>query len=617
MNQPYPVRVGELRPSQLLWAYGCGSLVDLPQVSVVVMGLNFWDPTNCLPIGEDRLLGAVRRVLGPQVARLLGPPIRPGGDGQYNPFTPEARIGVPVSPFPRWLRCPICGRMGEVGSGLFEMKAEPYRPDRTRFVHANCDKVKGAPPTAVPARFLVACRGGHLDDFPWHYFVHGGSSDCPGPLKFFEQGASLQTENLWVRCERCNANRSLVDAFGDRGQQLLPKCRGRHPHLGRADANCEERLRPVLLGASNSWFPVTLTVLAIPTKGSLLAQLLAEKINSFSRTDSLEKLELVLDVMAENGVLGRLSDFKPDEIWKALETIRSGEGADEIPQDLKTPEWAAFTSPNPPQNWPDFMVARVAAPRGFEPKFDFSVIAERLREVNALIGFTRVEPPEEAKEGGNPPPRAPLSNGKPEWIPATEVRGEGIFLRFNSARLAEWLLRPDVKAREAALLKGHKAYRTARKLSPPEENFPGITFVLLHTFAHVLIRELALECGYSAASVRERIYASEYGEAPEVAGVLIYTAAPDSDGTLGGLAQLGQPERLGELIRQALQRARICASDPLCGEHVPNHDRSLHGAACHACSFVAETSCEVGNRYLDRTLLVPTLAGVNLSFFDE
>jgi hypothetical protein len=507
--------------------------------------------------------------------------------------------------------------MGEVGSGLFELKAEPYRPDRTRFVHANCDKAKGSPPGAVPARFLVACRGGHLDDFPWHYFVHGGPSECPGPLKFFEQGASLQTENLWVRCERCGASRSMVDAFGDRGQQLLPKCRGRHPHLGRADANCEERLRPVLLGASNSWFPVTLTVLAIPTKGDKLAQLLVDKSDLFSDVGTQAELGLALRVLGKSGMLGGLADYKADEIWVALQALRGGGDSEQESPDLKTPEWNAFTSPNPPQNWPDFMVTRINAPKGFESTLDFTVVAERLREVNALIGFTRVEPPEEAKEGGSPPPRAPLANGKPEWIPATEVRGEGIFLRFNSQRLAEWLAQPSVKAREAALLEGHRAFRAARKLSPPEDNFPGITYVLLHTFAHVLIRELALECGYSAASVRERIYASEYGRTPELAGILVYTAAPDSDGTLGGLAQLGQPDRLGELIAQALRRARICASDPLCAEHVPDHDRSLHGAACHACSFVAETSCEIGNRYLDRSLVVPTVAAAKLSFFGE
>ena len=132
-----------------------------------------------------------------------------------------------------------------------------------------------------------------------------------------------------------------------------------------------------------------------------------------------------------------------------------------------------------------------------------------------------------------------------------------------------------------------------------------------------MIRELALESGYSAASVRERIYAAGYGETPDVAGVLLYTAAPDSDGTLGGLVELGKPDNLGRLIKQALERASICASDPLCAEHHPTHDRSLHGAACHACSFVAETSCEIGNKYLDRSLLVPTLAGRELALFGE
>jgi MrfA Zn-binding domain len=190
-------------------------------------------------------------------------------------------------------------------------------------------------------------------------------------------------------------------------------------------------------------------------------------------------------------------------------------------------------------------------------------------------------------------------------------------VRFNSARLAAWLKRPAVRDRESLLLRGHKAFRAARKLTPTEANFPGILYVLLHSFAHIFIRELALESGYSAASVRERIYAAGHGEAPDVAGVLVYTAAPDSHGTLGGLVELGKPENLGRLIQQALERARICASDPLCAEHVPTHDRSLHGAACHACSFVAETSCEIGNRYLDRSILVPTLAGSELAFFGE
>jgi hypothetical protein len=132
----------------------------------------------------------------------------------------------------------------------------------------------------------------------------------------------------------------------------------------------------------------------------------------------------------------------------------------------------------------------------------------------------------------------------------------------------------------------------------------------------MLIRELALECGYNAASIRERVYAEVEG-GKDQAGILIYTAAADSDGTLGGLVELGKPDNLGRLLRQSLDRARVCASDPLCAEHDPTKDQSLHGAACHACSFVSETSCERGNRYLDRALVVATLEVADAAFFEE
>ncbi len=102
-----------------------------------------------------------------------------------------------------------------------------------------------------------------------------------------------------------------------------------------------------------------------------------------------------------------------------------------------------------------------------------------------------------------------------------------------------------------------------------------------------------------------------------MAGILIYTAAADSDGTLGGLVELGKPENLGRLIKQALRRSAICPSDPLCSEHDASEDRSLHGAACHGCSFVAETSCERGNRYLDRALVIPTFKCEQTAFFKK
>mgnify|MGYP000467479613 CR=1 FL=1 len=198
---------------------------------------------------------------------------------------------------------------------------------------------------------------------------------------------------------------------------------------------------------------------------------------------------------------------------------------------------------------------------------------------------------------------------------ASEVHGEGIFIEFNESVIKSWEQNAHVADRDKTLFVGHQGWRNARHLKP-DVGFPPSRYTMLHTIAHLLVRELALECGYNAASIRERVYASSDPEAP-MAGILLYTAAADSDGTLGGLVDLGKPDFLGRLLDQALERASICSSDPLCSEHDPSKDRSLHAAACHSCTFVSETSCERGNRYLDRALVIPTLRDHQACLFHE
>lgn len=605
----YPV--GQVRPSQLLWTYGPGALIDLPNLSTITMGLEKWPVERCVPVEEARLLEAVRRKLGPQVTDLKIPPFQK--EESANPFTAEGKVGVPVRPFPRWLRCVRCGLLSEYDSGIFEIKDNPYRPEQTHFVHANCNK--GANADAVPARFLLACRGGHLDDFPWHWFVHGGPSDCRGTLRFFESGASLQTENLWVKCDGCDASKQLAKAFGKSGRENLPACRGRHPHLDSFDANCEEEPRAVLLGATNSWFPVSLSVLAIPLEKNQLAQLIMDGWEDFKELESVEELKGMVKGFVRRGVIQGIENYSSDEIWKAVEERRNGKAAENLEEeDIKGPEWDVLISPNPPTDWPHFLSRKVEKPSAFKDLLDSVLLLERLREVNALIGYTRVEAPEETADEDKKVPMASLCKGKPTWVPASEVHGEGIFIRFSEEAIAAWEKQPVVLERKKRIEQGHRGWRNARKLDP-EEGCPSIRYIMLHTFAHLLIRELALECGYNSASIRERIYARD-GDSP-MAGILVYTAAADSDGTLGGLVELGKPEFLGNLIEQALNRAMVCSSDPLCSEHNPGEDRSLHSAACHACSFVSETSCERGNRYLDRALLVETFECKKAAFFKQ
>lgn len=604
--------VGEVRPSQLLWTYGPGALMDLPNLSVVTMGLDRWEVDRCPPVDESRLLEAVRRVLGPQVRRLRMPPLV--GDDDASPFSAEGRIGVPVRPFPRWLRCVRCGLLAEFDSGLFTLKENQFRPDQTHFVHSTCEK--GSRSHAVPARFLLACRRGHLDDFPWPWFVHGGSWSCRGTLRFFERGASLQTENLWVKCDACGAARSLVHAFGAEARNNLPACRGRHPHLDTYDDRCEEEPRVVLLGATNSWFPITLSVLAIPHVGDSLRQLVEDGWEDFADVESEAELRGLLKGFKNRGVLPGIDRYDVEQIWDAIQNKRRGEASPEAVSegDVKLPEWKVLTHSNPPTDWPHFLSERVPPPVGFAGTIVDVLLLKRLREVDALVGFTRVEAPEETTDPEERPPMAPLWRGRGEWVPATEVHGEGIFLRFDEGAVRAWEARPAVRAREAILRAGHRGWRNARRLDP-DKGYPGVRYTMLHSFAHLLIREFALECGYNAASIRERIYARSDIEDP-MAGILLYTAAADSDGTLGGLVELGKPDNLGRMIERALSRATVCSSDPLCSEHDPERDRSLHAASCHACTFVAETSCERANRYLDRSLLVETFDHLGAAFFE-
>jgi hypothetical protein len=199
-------------------------------------------------------------------------------------------------------------------------------------------------------------------------------------------------------------------------------------------------------------------------------------------------------------------------------------------------------------------------------------------------------------------------------VPATEIRGEGIFFEFSESAIEKWV--GKLKNYDSDFFEAHKRWRESRNLSP-ESGYPRPRYILLHSFAHAVIRQLAVECGYTAASIRERIYSRSPEDGDPMAGVLIYTAAPDSEGTLGGLVSLGETDTLGRHLDQALEAMRLCASDPLCAEHHPYKDgTTLHGAACHACLFVPETSCERGNKYLDRSVLMKTLDKEELAFFE-
>jgi hypothetical protein len=590
--------------------------VDAPHVSAIVMGLEDWATGFSKPIREDRLLEQVRRRLGPQVGALLTPPMREEVEGGLTrAFDEQSLVGVPVAPFPRWMRCPGCSLLAPLSSGLFHLRTTPGRPDLAKFVHHTCNKL--SQPAVLPARFLFTCEAGHLDDFPWRWFVHRGPNSCFGILELRELGVSGEAADVEVSCRECGSTRRMADAFQRDTAGVLPSCRGRRPQLRDFETEpCTVTPEAILLGASNIWFPVTLSVLYVPpAPGSELDRLVEQNWTLLADAEDIA----VLRFLRKQGQLGPFAAFTDDNLWAAMQKRRNPASAvtSADDNDLKVPEWRAVSAPDPKRNAADFELRQVDPPARWARWIRRVVLAERLREVTALTAFTRIGSPRDYAENEPLPSkvRASISRNPPIFVPAAEVRGEGIFIELQETELSKWC--DEHSGHEGLFEQAHTSWRRRRGILQPETGFPGLRYIVLHTFAHALMRQLALECGYTMASLRERIYARDDDRAGvPMAGLLIYTAAPDAEGTLGGLVRMGRPDELGRHIGRALEELELCSSDPLCADHAPEPDGStLHGACCHACLFAPETSCERGNRYLDRSVLVTTVGGTAGGFF--
>lgn len=236
----------------------------------------------------------------------------------------------------------------------------------------------------------------------------------------------------------------------------------------------------------------------------------------------------------------------------------------------------------------------------------------KLRETRVFTGFNRISSMNLELEQ-----RKSLFRENPsiKWLPGTVVRGEGLFVEFSPESLDAWYLANQVLLEE----KESYLYRAKVKLKrqdPTLVTSVNAEMVLLHSFAHILINQLIYDSGYGSASLRERIYCSR--RTPNrMSGVLIYTAAGDTEGSMGGLVRLGENDSLPNIIEEALIRASWCSSDPVCGE---SKGQGLFGgnlAACHACTLLPETSCEHMNLFLDRSMLVGTPEKPEIGFFRD
>ena len=592
---------GQIRRSQIITTYGPGALIDLPRHSGIVAGLDTWPNVSLLEeVVEPRLSFKMGVLTGLTNPRLFAPPADENDPSQKP-------LGIGVWLFPEWFI-------------VQEKENLAGRQRSRRLVHRKALDEKrrydGLPVVAI--RFLRACPKGHVDDVDWHSYIHENDTECnrKRPLWLDERGTSGDLADLYVRCE-CGKQRSLYEATVTDANPL-GFCRGSRPWLGyRTQEDCQERSRLLIRTASNAYFPQVFTVLSLPDRGSAAEVLVRELWDDLNIVDDPSDLKVL---KKKPHIANALKDYSDEDIVAAVLAVRLGSAETKA---VKHVELAAILEA--PEGYGDdvpvdekFHARKLPEATwrksgGYSDGIESIIQLHRLREVMALIGFTRFEAmtPDINGEYETDVERASIALD-PSWFPATENRGEGIFIQLRSSDVSEWLERPGVASRLDSLRNGHYIWTAERKISRP---FPGGPYVLLHTLSHLLLQSLSMRCGYPASSIRERIYANnESGQF----GILLYTGSPDAEGTLGGLVQQGR--YIEEHLIDALRSASLCSNDPICSAHEPDKDlekRLLQGACCHGCALIAETSCEMRNDYLDRALVVPVLGCREAAFFKE
>lgn len=580
---------GRARRSQLISTYGIGSIVDLEKGSFMPMGLDDWESVTGDPqlvVSEPRLAARL------QVQGFRLPPATEDlVPGRVNP-----RQSVPVVRFPRWHECPQCHRLGVEGDP-FALSQDGNRLE--------CAVHRGRV-IVTPVRFVLACPGGHIDDFPWVWWAHRGGR-CEHPLmELRSHGRSAALSDLFVKCRSCGQSASLGDAFRPERLKGL-RCHGVRPWLhDRQDCNAPPRV--LQRGASNLHFPVVATALSIPPVSEGLFQIIDHHWLVL-RAIGVEALpQVIAQIALEYDVPAASLQAALDERWR----IEGGGEGTRTDAYARAEEYAALGLTRE-ETIEGGVVSQFcnevhAPPPALKPWFDLVGAVSRLREVRVLAGFSRIEPypvsAERITQAIQEGRIAKLSKTPKNWLPAAEIRGEGLFLRFRGEAVDAWIAaNPRAVHRAGRIDRRAADLAAARNLLHANQVTPRL--LLAHSFAHALLRTISIECGYSSSALRERIYVREpEGHLPALHGLLIYTGSPDSEGSLGGLVRLAEPSRLEGIVRKTLITARWCGSDPVCGETDPAQagDR-ISGAACHACLLVPETACEKFNRELDRTML--------------
>lgn len=569
-------RTLKLNLAKLINPFSPGAIVDILGESFVTLTADRWPKRSLLPDIECARLSTR---LG--VQRFYGPPVA------EDPDDPHV-LGITVARFPSWLFCQTCRRMIR-WTRKNENGTTPVCPhDAGRL---------------VPMRFVAVCKErSHAADVPWAEWLHravGKDSTCRDAehLRFRQvEGGSQGLSGLEVACDSCKTCRTLGDLRADVFLREGITCRGVQPWESTW-GQCESPLDVLQRGATSFHYSETEAAIDIPP----LAGSVLDTHDRITDHPLFLGLKETLDQPHAPGLAQMIAQalgVNASTVLGAARAARDGSPDDkETRGTILAEEFTAFRAAatdsadeanfktRPVQLDPD---SDDQVERALAMLFESVILVDRLREVRAARFFKRYRPDSARVD-------TVVNHGdEASWLPAVEGFGEGIFLRLNPDVVDAWATHPALRERAAELEEKFAQSRFAGRLHPFSAQY-----VALHSLAHSLLREFSFTSGYSAASLRERVYC----ESARDYGVFVYTTSSDEEGTLGGLVREGEHDRIGTTLARAAEQLSWCSNDPVCSESHPQNLDGLNLAACHSCILASETSCEGSNLLLDRVFL--------------
>lgn len=645
-----------VRSSQLLSPFGIGQIVNFPkELSLMVCGLNLWEEKieqAKINRGVNSVKESDLRFSENRLQRTLGV------DYFIKPFEYKTageknnKLEIPAVRFPGWHYCTNqkCGRMTKV------TLIQP--PGKIECI-ACWDGESKHKWKMNPVRFVAACPEGHIQDVPFMEWVHNGVVPKDGlkhELSYQTGGGSGDLGSIRMTCS-CGESRSLSGlmnirkndvkvfdsalariGFNDEDRNKFDSdnpndcnpsgqyCKGYRPWLGLEGINnaqkCNNHLQVLIRGASNVHFSEIQSAIYLPSSSEesneyvnhVIDEIGKDQLKGFYEQDNgTMMLPTILGIhkVVTNGCI-----TKEDLLSGIVKEILSENSSDENLElsaeiKLRLEEYNYILKGRKSENSDLKAIVKnfenYINQEFLEKYFDCVVLIEKLKETRVFKGFSRINPM-------NKIDKRELSTKAVNWLPAVEVYGEGIFLKFNDIAVDKWVNQYGGK-HERIIARYHSSMLKRRPQEEPKEIDPF--FVVMHTFAHLLIKKLCFDCGYGSSSLREKLYFSKDPKS-RMNGILIYTSSGDSEGSLGGLVRQGKSGNLGPLIKNSLIEAEWCSADPVCsdiGKSSGQGPDNVNGAACHNCCILPETSCEEFNMLLDRTTVIGSLDKPELGFF--